>query len=60
MFGKFDFFVYFCGQIQHKLKTMKTREEKPKYMKPAMREYEMRQTPQLLVASKPDYDPEEW
>lgn len=39
---------------------MKTREEKPKYVKPVMREYEMRQIPQLLVASKPDYDPEEW
>ena len=39
---------------------MKTRQEKPKYMKPAMQVYEMRLTSQLLAASKPGYDPEEW
>lgn len=30
------------------------------YAKPQMRVCELRQTPQLLTASKPDYLPEEW
>ena len=39
---------------------MTTKQEKRKYVKPAIQVYELRQMPQLLAASKPDYIPEEW
>ena len=39
--------------------TMKTNTKRT-YEKPQMRVYELRQRPQLLQASKPDYLPEEW
>ena len=40
---------------------MKTKANtKRAYEKPQMRVYELRQGPQLLQASKPDYLPEEW
>ena len=43
------------------IKTMKHRDyTKRTYEKPQMRVYELRQGPQLLQASKPDYDPFEW
>ena len=40
---------------------MKTKANtKQTYEKPQMRVYELRQGPQLLQASKPDYYPEPW
>ena len=40
---------------------MKTKANtKRTYEKPQMRVYKLRQTQQLLTASKPDYDPFEW
>ena len=39
---------------------MITKREKHKYEKPSMSVFDLKQQPQLLTASIPDYFPEEW
>jgi len=51
----------FASEINNINKKMTTKTNtKRAYEKPQMRVYELRQGPQLLQASKPDYLPEEW
>ena len=54
------FLFIFAHRINYKQQYMITKREKHKYETPSMSVFDLKQQPQLLTASIPDYFPEEW